>query len=182
MNLRWILLTACLFTGCSPASPPETAGDQPERAAPHFDRLPAILAGISGPTTLYEGLPSAFWEPQQREAEATSKETVTLHGYRFYEEQPELSPADADALRALFADRQSYKPYHSQKNCSEFHADYCLEWQTAAGSTEAFVSLECAEVMLFTPQTDLHCDLTPDAAPKVKSLLGKYQENRPAPE
>jgi hypothetical protein len=172
----------CVVAGCSPAPTSETAGDQPERAATDFDRLPAILAGVGGTTTLYEGLPSAFWEPQLRETEATSKPTVELHGFRFYEDQPELSRADADQFRALFADRQSFQPYDKRKNCSEFHADYCLEWQAGAGTTQAFVSLECGEVMLFGPKADLHCDLTAEAGRKVKSLLANYQESRPIPE
>ena len=182
MKLTWTLLTAGLLAGCAPAPTSETAGDQPARAGADFDRLPAILAGIGGETTLHEGLPSAFWEPQLRESEATSKPTDTRHGFRLYEDQPILSPADSRQLRAIFADRQSFQLYDGQKRCSEFHADYCLEWQSPAGATEAFVSLECAEVMFFTFRTDLHCDLAPEAARKVKALLASYQQNRPTPE
>jgi hypothetical protein len=184
MDRRALLLTTLLLAGCGPAPKPAVAPDQPEPSSTDFARLLPVLEGIrgSGAVALYEGLPSEFWEPQLREQKLSQKQTVRLHGYTFYDHRRALPPAAAERFTALFRAKGSFQGYRSTKACGGYHPDYCLEWSTGASATRGLVCLECGEVKFFGPAAALHCDLTPQAAQRVKQWLSTYQKDRPSAE
>jgi len=176
----WLVLAIALGGGCGsrsvvPDEPPPPAIDT------HFERLPELLAGIqAGEVSLYEGLPDSFWEPDLRGHELKRKKTIRLHGYPFYEEKPTLKEADNQQLTATFYAASSFAGYSGLKSAGEYNPDYCISWKSSGGETQALVSLECAEVKLYGPKSELHCDLTPQAAEQLKQLLQPYRKNRPA--
>lgn len=177
---RWILLAVLLLSGCR--QEPKTPDYQPPKPiSTRFDRLGAALATIPNAesTTLYEGLPSVFWEPQLWEQELNTKRTIRLHGYLFYNDLLALKDKDGAQLTTLFSARNTFERYRSQKECGGYHADYCIEWKSGDVATRALVCLECGEVKLFAPQAELYCDLTEKAAARIKQVLNGYQKNRP---
>lgn len=168
MSLRGLFVLAALWlVGC--------------KIETNFDRLPTILTGIpkTGVALLYEGLPSEFWEPESLVQELARAKTIRLHGYAFYEELLALQGADGEQLTALFSARTSFANYTDGKKGGGFHADYGLEWKSGNETTHVVISLEDGEVKMYGPKSKLHCDLSQEAAQKLRQLLSRYRKNRP---
>jgi len=184
MDRRWLMLAAAVFSGCTQATNVEIDHDQPRPISTDFGRLPTVLEGIrkSGEVVLHEGLPSEFWEPELLQREANRKRTTRLHGYPFYDERLALRGADAERFTALFSAKGSFKRYRGPKVCGGYHPDYCAEWKAGDAATRALICLECREVKIFGPRSELQCDLSPEAGRRLEQWLGPYRKNRPAAE
>ena len=182
MDRRWLMLAAALFAGCARSPNVAVEPEQPKPISTDFGRLPAALEGIrkSGEVVLHEGLPSEFWEPQLREQELGRKKTIRLHGYAFYDEGLALRGADAERLTALFTSQRSFLRYRGLKGCGGYHPDYCVEWKMGDAATRILISLECGEVKIFGPRSELHCDLSPESGQRLMQWLSPYAKNRPA--
>ncbi|MCC7422713.1 MAG: hypothetical protein IT428_20730 [Planctomycetaceae bacterium] len=171
---RW--LVAVLFlAGC--AKPPAVIDEIPPEISTSFERLPGILSSIRGPqdVVLREGLPSGFWEPELRVQALRERATIERHGYRLYDARLPATEEDCAQLTAIFASSTSFAPRRSAKQCGGFYPEYGIDWNTGEETTTALISLECGEVKLHSPKSDLYCDLSPAAASKLKSLLTDRQ-------
>ncbi len=179
MSGRSLLLISLFCLGCDSVT--EIVEETPPPAVnTDFARLPDILAGVqkSGKLLVYEGLPSQFWEPQLRNQELLQQETLDVHGYPVYDEPQTPSGADVDQLPALLGARDTYQAFSkSGSKCGGFTAEYCAEWTNGEQSTQILICLECGEAMLFSPQLELHCNLTPHAAARLKELLSPYHKH-----
>jgi hypothetical protein len=180
MSRRSLLLVALLCLGCREAAE-VVVEETPPAVSTDFARLPELLAGMQkkSKVLVYEGLPSQFWEPQLREQELNRKESLDVHGYPVYEEPITPSASDADQLTTLFSARESFLSFDNlnNKKCGGFTAEYCVEWTTGETVTQLLLCLECAEIMLFGPGSELHCNVSPAAAQQLKQLLGPYRKN-----
>jgi hypothetical protein len=183
VHRHWLILIAALCAGCAQGPNAAVQVEQPKPISTDFKRLPLVLNGIRQfeVVVLYEGLPSEFWEPQIREQEASRTTTTRLHGYTFYDDRLALSDSDVGQFAALFSAERSFMRYRGSKACGDYHPDYCLEWKTGDATTRALVCLECGEVKIFSPQSELHCDLSPDSRERLAQLLSRYRKNRPSP-
>lgn len=182
MSLRGFFVLAALWlVGCKQEVQVAFDLTPPPPIETNFDRLPTVLAGIpkSGSALLYEGLPSDFWEPQLLEQELARKKTIRLHGYPFYEERLAWQGTDEEQLTALLSASASFAKYTDGKKGGGFHANYCLEWKSGEETTHAIICLEIGEVKLYGPKSQLHCDLSLEAARKVRQLLSNYRKNCP---
>jgi hypothetical protein len=181
MSRASLILVAAFCFGCTQASQPQVEDAAPSPTPVDFERLPAVLSGVqkSARMSLYEGLPSEFWEPQLREEELRRKSTVSLHGYRFYEETLALQPADAEKLTELFSAKASFKRYGGAKKCGGYGPDYCVEWKSSESATQALVCLECGEVKMFGSRSELYCDFGQEAVERIQRVLQPYRKNRP---
>lgn len=182
VNRCWPALALVLSFGCSQESRVAIEEERPASVDTRFERLPAIVAVIqqSSDPLLYEGLPSRFWDPQLREQEIKSKPTTKLHGYLFYEEALSLSAGDAAQLRTLFSARDSFRRFRDRKSCGSSDPEYCVQWKKGEQVTQVVISLECGEVRMFGPQSELLCDLSPEMKQKLKQLLSNYRKNNSA--
>ncbi len=182
MSLRGLfVLVALSLAGCKQEVKVAVDLTPPPPIETNFDRLPTVLAGIpkTGAALLYEGLPSDFWEPQLLEQEIARTKTIRHHGYPFYEELLAWQGTDGEQLTALLSARTSFATYTEGKKGGGFHANYCLEWKTGEGTTHAVIALEYGEVKIYGPKSKLHCDLSPEAAQKLRQLLKPYRKNCP---
>ena len=181
MSLRGlIVLTALWFIGCKQEIKVEFDGAPPPPIETNFDRLPTIPDAIpkAGVALLYEGLPSEFWEPELLVQELARKKTIKLHGYPFYEEQLAFQETDGEQFTALLTARTSFSKLTDGKKGGGFHADYCLEWKSGDATIHVVFAQESGEVKMYGPKSELHCDLSPDAAQKLQQLLNRYRKNR----
>ena len=178
---RLFVLTALWLVGCGQDVKVAVDLTPPPPIETNFDRLPTVLAGIpkAGVALLYEGLPSDFWEPLLLEQELARKKTIRLHGYPFYDELLEWQGTDGEQITALFSARTSFAKYSDGKKGGGFHANYCLEWKTGEGTTHAIICLESGEVKMYGSKSKLHCDLSQEAAQKLRQLLSRYRKNFP---
>jgi hypothetical protein len=173
-----LLLFTVLCLGCNSAA--EVADETtPPAVNTDFARLPEILAGVqkTGSVVVYAGLPSQFWEPQLRNQELLQKETLDVHGHPVYDEPQDPSSADSEQLTSLFSTKDSYQPLSPAKGkkCGGFTAEYCVEWTNGDKTTQVLICLECGEAMLFGPQSELYCNLSPEITQRLKQLLTPYQ-------
>ena len=182
MFLRCLfMLSALWLVGCKQEIKVAFDGVPPPPIEKTFDRLPTVLAGIpkTGDLRLYEGLPSDFWEPELMEQELKWKKTIRLHGYPVYEELLALQETDGEQFTAMFSAQASFAKFSDAKKCEGFHADYGMEWKVGEETTHVLIGLECGEVKMYGPKSELHCDLSPEAAQKLRQLLSRYRKNRP---
>ena len=186
-RVSWLLVgVLCLAQGLGCRGATEAVVDEapPSAVSTDFSRLPDLLTGIqkSAKVVLYAGLPSEFWEPELRAKDLARKETLDVHGHPVYEEPLALSDADAEKLTALFSASESFLSIDNnrRKKCGGFTAEYCVEWTTGEKVTQLLICLECGDAMLFGPQSDLHCDLSPDAAQRLTELLTPYRTSSPS--
>ena len=175
------VLAALCLVGCKQEVKVVFDAAPPPPIETNFDRLPTVLAGIpkTEASLLYEGLPSEFWEPELLVQELARTKTIKLHGYPLYEELLALQGTDGEQFTALFSARTSFANYTDEKKGGGFHADYCLEWKTSEGTTHVVISLELGEVKMYGTKSELHCDLSQNAAQKLRQLLSRYRKNRP---
>lgn len=114
-----------------------------------------------------------------RERELAQKKTIRLHGYPFYEDSRNLPGTEAGPFTALFTSKLSFKRYDGRKQCGGYSPDYSIEWKLGEAATQALICLECGEVKMFGPKSELHCDLSMQAHQRLRDLLHPYEKNRP---
>ena len=90
-----------------------------------------------------------------------------------------MQGTDGEQFTALLSARTSFAKYTDAKQGGGFHADYGLEWKGGEEITHVLIGLESGEVKMYGPKSELHCDLSPEAAQKLRQLLGRYRKNRP---
>lgn len=182
MDLRWfIVLVPLWLAGCTQEGNVSFNLMPPPPIDTNFDRLPTVLEGIpkTGAAVLYEGLPSDFWEPQLLEQELARKKTVRIHGYPFYEELLAWQETDREQLTELLFARTSFAKYTSGKKGGGFHANYCLEWNAGGERAHMIIALDYGEVKIYGPKGELHCDLSQEAAQKLRQVFSRYRKNCP---
>lgn len=177
---RRLVLSLSLLAGCSQAAHVEVAYEPPIETDTRIANLPRILAAIpkSTPVRLYRGLLSEFWEPELRTQELNRAKTIRLHGYAFYEESILIRETDASRLTALLSSKATFRHHSDKKRCGGYSPEYSVEWKAGADGIHALICLECAEVKMFAPKCELHCDLTADAKQALESLLAHCTPDR----
>ncbi len=90
-----------------------------------------------------------------------------------------MQGTDGEQFTALFSAQTSFAKYTDGKKGGGFHANYCLEWKSGEGTTRAVIALECGEVRMYGSKSELHCDLSQEAAQKLRQLLSPYRKNCP---
>lgn len=175
-----LVLAVALCTGCRETSVVVSAAPPPAIDT-RFERLPLVLTGIQNDAevTLWEGLPDLFWEPDLHGHELKRQKTVQQHGYPFYEESRTIPKNEASQITACFSSPESFSAYGGPKKSGEYNPDYCVSWKTSGRITHALVSLENAEVKLYSSNAELYCDLNPAVASQLKQLLQPFRKNRP---
>jgi hypothetical protein len=184
MQRRRFLLAAALFAGCASEADRGVPPEPPKAISADFGRLSLILDEIreSRDVVLFEGLPSEFWEPQLLEQELKRKKTIRLHGYPFYEEPVALQGSEAERFTALLSDKSSFKRHRGPNRCGGYQPDFCVEWKNRDVPTRALICMECGEVKVFGPRSEVHCDLDLKAEQRLEEWLRPYRKNRPAAE
>lgn len=101
--------------------------------------------------------------------------------HQFYETPIMVAVEDADALRRLSTDPESFSSYGGPKKCGGYHPDYCLEWKDGAATRQLHICFGCEEGKFFTPDHRLVVDIRRNAAAQFKAILNKYWIQRPVP-
>ena len=126
--------------------------------------------------TLYEGLPHSGWEKEVYASELEHKNTVTRHGFAFYEATLPVSDEDVAALRLLVQNREIFMDWRGDKACGGYHPDYSLVWENEGESIEFQICFGCYEVKVYGGKDDQYLDLR---AESFEAILTKYRDQRP---
>jgi hypothetical protein len=169
---RLAAVAGLLIASCSKPAPAEGGGP---------DKPLAAVVGGGGQVVLFEGLPHQLFEGGVLEAERKAKRTTELNGFPFYADPLPLTDADAAALRAVFVDPDTLKPFSGEKKCGGFHPDYAVEWHFGDEQYRCLICFGCSEVKVHGPKSEQRHDLDFEAQRKLETLLKPYRKNRPQP-
>lgn len=127
---------------------------------------------------LHEGLPRRF-ERDTLQQELGTKPTRIIHGYNFYQLQPQVDDADVQTLKRILSSSATYEWWLGPTLCGGFHPDYALEWETQRTSYYALLCFGCMEVKVRGPVAWNLYSLSDESAEELKTLLDKYRTSRP---
>ncbi len=116
--------------------------------------------------TVYEGLPRAWDEEEEKKLETIRKENETfkIRGHDFYAEPLSPTISDTERLLAIVADHRSFEPFEP-KFCGGFHPDFAIKWEVKRESKlddstcYLLICLGCAEASFISPTASFHVDL-----------------------
>lgn len=147
-----------------------------------FENHTALAAAVktANQAVLYEGLPSPA-EDDVFQKELSSKQTIELHGYRFYEEPLKLKSRDRRRLTGLFCNSRSFQPYGGEKAGGGFHPDFCVEWRIGDEVYHALVCFGSLQMKAYGPDQELLCDIKDEASKQLRRVLRTYRKQRPKP-
>ena len=119
------------------------------------------------------------------EEEIAHKRSFKSRGYYFYDTdaKDDASVDDVPRLKALLTSRDTFQTYSPgffvQKQCGGFHPDFALMWVVNGDRYELQICFGCGEARCFAPYGEVFCDIKGTTLPEFKSILAKYQRNRP---
>ncbi len=150
------------------ASAASCSRGKPSLASPNPDRI-----------TLYEGLPHQGYQPKKL-AEEMKKPTIEKGGFPFYRDPLALKDADAKALGAILANRDTFQPFGGEKKCGGFHPDYALVVLSKGEEVTYLICFGCGEVTVYgSGRSETRYDLSLDARTRLGEILKPYWKNRP---
>lgn len=174
---RYFAITILLVLfGCKSDSIVQQHGERAD-----FSNYESFIERIADASAveLFEGLPSEMGEGALLKQELATKRTFEYNGYPFYEGALDLKPEDADKLTNLFVKRNLAVPYSGGKLCGPFHPDVAIEWTCEDGKYRALVCFTCHEILAVGPDLEAITDINSTKFDELRSLLSKYQKNRP---
>ena len=134
-----------------------------------FRRLvPAKTASV---VKAFSGLPHNYGDSEAFVQELWNSENQSIHGYRFYLEQLELSGGFRQIVHDLFTDKRTFTPYGGPKLCGGYHADFAIRFDDDGRQHWFLVCFGCHEILCFTNGAELISDIDSDA---YKALLAAW--------
>lgn len=127
--------------------------------------------------SLFEGLPHQQHEAALLKKERDSKKTALFGDFYFYEEALELKDADAEAVRDIVSDPQTFEPYSG--GCGSYHPDYLVEWYSEGETVRVYLCFGCGEAKVVGPNGETKYSIGGVAKTKLQNVLFAYHKNRP---
>jgi hypothetical protein len=185
-----LILPLVLFSnGCGSRPNPGTSYEEVVMTEPTFTpeqidqvaRLPVVF-GTPSRVILFEGMPHPMLEKKLLAQEVSKNAEIQIDGQKFYKRPQTLQPADQIELLSLISKQSSHVPSVLMKLCGGFHADYALRWKVNGGTNTVLLCFGCHEMVIITSNFKLSTDISNDAYSRLKMLLSKYHQLRPATE
>jgi len=179
-SAEWCCIGFTMFVSLVSLTLPMEPDFSPMRDNTDLSIMPRIVDSFvkSRSVVVYEGLPSQSAEPALFQSQISSKPTVMIDEFNFYQSPLNLAAWKKEVLQKMMT---SARPFVSAtyKNM-EFHPDFALEWQDASGlKYDALICLGCSEVKFYGPGVYLHCDIANPAFQSIREMLIEYHKNLP---
>jgi hypothetical protein len=133
-----------------------------------FQLLEELLPARPVLAEMHAGLPHPYHEKDEFFHELWDGGNLSIHGYRFYRQPEKSSPAVAATFADVLSDRRSFTPYAGPKMCGGYHADFAVRLESRGESTWFLVCLGCGEVLIYSKDRELICDLEPVAETRLR--------------
>lgn len=133
-----------------------------------FERLGELLPAGPVLAGMHAGLPHPYHEKDEFFHELWKGGNQSIHGYRFYKRPEKPSAAVAATFAEVLADSQSFRSYAGPKMCGGYHADFAVRLESGGESTWFLVCLGCGEVLIYSKDRELICDLEPVAETRLR--------------
>jgi len=128
---------------------------------------------------LLEGLPHQFYESELLASESRNKSTIEIDGFPFYEEPLPISEEDTRQLTKVLSKPETLLPFRGEKKCGGFHPDYAVEWYVDDQKQTALICFGCGEIVILNHDGKSRHDLDSETKQKLRTLLERYEKNRP---
>lgn len=112
---------------------------------------------------MYAGLPHPFFQESEFIWKLWTTSNRSIHGYRFYRKPITPSAAVQTTIVGILSKKESYRAYRGAKACGGFHADFAARLESGGKSTWFLVCLGCGEVLVYSDEGALICELERDA-------------------
>jgi hypothetical protein len=132
-----------------------------------FERLGELLPAGPVLAEMHAGLPHPYHDKDEFFHELWKGNNHSIHGYRLYKQPEKPSAAVAATFAEVLADRQSFRPYAGPKMCGGYHADFAVRLESGGESAWFLVCLGCGEVLIYSKDRELICDLEPVAEERI---------------
>lgn len=132
-----------------------------------FENLEELLPGEPVLAEMRGGLPHPFHDKSEFARELWKSSNQSIHGYRFYQRPERPSAAVVAVLVGVLADKRSFVAYGGPKMCGGYHADFAVRLESCGESNWFLVCLGCEEVLIYSKDKELICDLEREAAQKL---------------
>jgi hypothetical protein len=124
---------------------------------------------------MHEGLPHPFHEDEEFVHKLWTTSNYPIHGYRFYKKPADPSAAVERTLLEILTKKESFRGYRGPKMCGGYHADFAVRLESAGKSTLFLVCLGCGEVLIYSEDKDLICELNPEAEESLEHAWKDHQ-------
>lgn len=142
-----------------------------------FKQLDELLPQSSAVLAeLYVGLPHPYFEKDEFARELWSQPNRSIKGYRF-QRQPE-TPSDVvkSAFVEVLSAEESFRAYQGPKLCGGYHADFAVKLESGGVATWFLVCLGCGEVLIYSKDKELICELSHEAELRLEDIWRDHQK------
>jgi hypothetical protein len=126
-------------------------------------------------TEMYIGLSHPYAEKDEFVRELWSQSNRSINGYRFHQKPASPSASVKSELVAVLSNMESFRPYQGPKLCGGYHADFAVRLDSDGVSTWFLVCLGCGEVLIYSNDKQLICELKREAELQLEETWRDHQ-------
>lgn len=124
---------------------------------------------------MYVGLPHPYGEKDEFVRELWSQPNRSIKGYRFQRQPATPSEVVKTALVEVLSARESFRAYQGPKLCGVYHADFAVKLESGGVATWFLVCLGCGEVLIYSKDKELICELVREAELRLEDIWRDHQ-------
>lgn len=124
---------------------------------------------------MYVGLPHPYGEKDEFVRELWSQPNRSIKGYRFQRQPATPSEVMKSAFVEVLSARESFRAYQGPKLCGGYHADFAVKLESGGVATWFLVCLGCGEVLIYSEDKELICELVREAELRLEDIWRDHQ-------
>ena len=125
---------------------------------------------------MYVGLPHPYGDKDEFVRELWSQPNRSIKGYRFQRQPASPSEVVKSAFVEVLSPGESFRAYQGPKLCGGYHADFALKLESGGVATWFLVCLGCGEVLIYSKDTELICELSYEAELRLEEIWKDHQK------
>lgn len=139
-----------------------------------FERLEKLLPVEPVFAELHAGLPHPFFDKDEFVHDLWKTSNHSVQGYRFYKRSETPSSEVVATFLDVLADKRSFTGYAGPKMCGGYHADFAVKLESGGEAARFLVCLGCGEVLIYSNDLGLICDLEPVAENRLRDAWSEH--------
>lgn len=123
---------------------------------------------------MYVGLPHPYFDKEEFVRELWSQPNRSIKEYRFERQPATPSEVVKSAFVEVLSARESFHAYQGPKLCGGYHADFAVKVESGGVATWFLVCLGCGEVLIYSKDKELICELEPVAETRLREAWSEH--------
>ena len=125
-------------------------------------------------TEMYVGLSHPYFDKEEFVHELWSQPNRSIKGYRFQSQPATTSEVVKSAFVEVLSAGDSFRAYQGPKLCGGYHADFAVKLESGGVATWFLVCLGCGEVLIYSKDKELICELEPVAETRLREAWSDH--------